>query len=149
MCLIWACLQCHGNFNPSLHHLTVCFKLASKLKHRKAHNLILCRIFGDLYRRPRDDSGRLPDNLRELACTQLGLESTQEKGRGKRIGMISDLKNELQPSVPCVLLKGKSKQCYFLVSHSVKKTVNYSVGESSPLILIHGNHLVPVSSNFG
>ena len=78
-----------------------------------------------------------------------GLESTQEKGRGKRIEMISDLKNQLQPSVACVLLKGKSKQCYFLVSHSVKKTVNYSVSESSPLILIHGNHLVPVSSNFG
>ena len=78
-----------------------------------------------------------------------GLESTQEKGRRKRIEMISDLKNELQPGIPSVLLKGKSKQCYFLVSHSVKKTVNYSVGESSPLILIHGNHLVPVSGNLG
>ena len=78
-----------------------------------------------------------------------GLESTQEKGKGKRIEMISNLKNELQPSVSCVLFKGKSKQCYFLVSHGVKKTVNYSVGESTPLILIHGNHLVPVSSNFG
>ena len=85
-----------------------------------------------------------------MACTQLrpGINSGK-RGGGERIEMISDLKNELQPSVSRVLLKGESKQCYFLVSHSVKKTVNYSVGESSPLILIHGNHLVPVSGNLG
>ena len=86
-----------------------------------------------------------------VQCTQLGPGINSEKREGKRITaeMISDFMNQFQPSVSCVLLKGKSKQCYFLVSQSVKKTVNYSVGESSPLILIHGNHLVPVSSNLG
>lgn len=91
----------------------------------------------------------LPGNFDDSNNNHMESENLGKSEGEKNIEMISVLKNELQPGVSCVLLKGKSKQCYFLVSHGVKKTVNYSVGESSPLILIHGNHLVPVSGNLG
>ena len=84
MCLISACLHCHGNFNLSLCYLTVCFKLASKLRHREAHNLILSGRFGDLYGRLGDDSGRLPDNPGELACMQLGPGINSGKRAGEK-----------------------------------------------------------------
>lgn len=59
------------------------------------------------------------------------------------------LKSAFTPCVPCVLLEGKSKQCNFLVCHGVKKAVDNSVCKSPSLILIHGNHLVPVSRHLG
>lgn len=52
------------------------------------------------------------------------------------------------PGVPCILLKGKSKQCNLLISNSVKQAVYNSACKSPSLILIHCDNLVPVICNF-
>jgi len=75
----------------------------------------------------------------------LGLLSDPPEEKNLLVGLVTAL---FIPCVSCVLLEGKSKECNFLVGHSVKKAVDNSVCESPSLILIHGNHLVPVSCHF-
>lgn len=52
------------------------------------------------------------------------------------------------PCIACILLEGKSKQRNLLVSHGVKQAVHNPICKSPPLILIHGNYLIPVVGDF-